>query len=678
VAQRILDANGFKEPAGELVLVQRTADVPEAAATAAVRAVVDRLGRTPGVENIVDPLTVPALVSADGLTLLVRFTIAGEAEDALNKIDPILAAVRSVAEEHPRVRVEQVGETSMNKALEQAIGEDFTRAELLSIPITLAVLLFTFGALVAALLPLGFALTAFLAALGLLGLASQVLHVNGSAQTIMLLIGLAVGVDYSLFYLKREREERARGASPATALEIAAATSGRSVLISGITVIVAMAGMFFTGFGVFTGMGMATILVVLTSVFGSLTVLPAMMSWLGDRVDKGRIPFMNRLSRPAHEGRFWSVVLGAVLRRPLISVLGAGAALVTLALPALGMQVRDEGIKDLPSSLPVMQTLQRFSTAFTGGPNPVQVVIKADDVRAPQIGAAIADLRTRALATGQMSDPIETQTNEAGTVAVVSVRLVGDGEEPRSIEALRTLENEVVPATVGAIDGVTVNLTGGPVDSVNFRDLLRQRTPLVFTFVLILAFLLLLVSFRSIVIAVTAIVLNLLSVAAAYGALVLVFQRGWAKELIGLEQTGAIVNWLPLFLFVILFGLSMDYHVFILSRIRERYDKSRDTTDAITYGIRSSAGVVTSAAIIMVFVFLTFVTLSMVSMKQIGLGLAIAVLLDATVVRAILLPAMMKLLGNANWYLPRWLGWLPRLAHETPLSEARPQREQTV
>ncbi|MGC9665065.1 MMPL family transporter [Planosporangium sp. 12N6] len=665
-AQRILDASGIKEPRSEIVFIQRGADVPQAAATDAVKAVVARLEATPNVEKIVSPLTpgLDGLVSKDGRSMLVNFAIAGDPEKAKDKIAPIMAAVESVAGEHPAVSVREFGITSAGKQLDQAISQDMKRAEMLSIPITLAVLLLTFGALVAAVLPLAFALTAFVGAVGLLGFTSQVLHVNSSAQTVMLLIGLAVGVDYSLFYLKRDREERARGTDPRRALEVAAATSGRSVLISGITVVIAMAGMFLTGHPIFSGMGMATILVVLTAMLGSLTVLPALMSWLGTRVDKGRIPFVGRLSRSDGEGRIWSAVLTVVLRRPVVWLLVSGLALVALALPALGMQLRNEGIEDLPKSLPVMQTYERINATFPGGSDPAQVVVKADDVRSPRMQRALAELRTRALATGKMNEPIDVRFNPDNTVAVVSVPLVGDGEDAASVEALRVLRQDVVPGTVGAVDGATAKVGGGTANSVAFRDLIMERTPWVFAFVLAFAFVLLLVSFRSLVVAVKAIVLNLLSVAASYGAVVLVFQHGWGMKLVGVEQTGAIINWLPLFLFVILFGLSMDYHVFILSRIREGFESGRSTTDAIAHGIKSSAGVVTSAAIIMVFVFLTFVTLSLTSMKQVGLGLAIAVLLDATVVRAILLPATMKLLGDANWYLPRWLNWLPRLEHE--------------
>ena len=665
-AQQILDDNGWEEPASEMVLVQRDADVPEAAMTDALTDLVAALEATPDVTNVLSPLDGAPLVSEDGRSALVTLDIAGDRETADERLEPIQDAVAAVAAEHGDVRVEQFGDTSADVAIGDTLEEDFSRAELLSIPITLAVLLLTFGALVAAVLPLVFALTAFIGALGLLSLTSQIWHVDEGAQIVMLLIGLAVGVDYSLFYLKREREERAKGAGPVDALDIAAATSGRSVLISGITVVVAMAGMFLTGFSAFTGMGSATILVVATSVVGSLTVLPAMMAWLGDRVEKGRLPFARRRSATTHHtrpGRFWPAVLGVVLRRPLVAALVAGAALTALAVPALSMDLRNESVNDLPQDLPIIQTYNRITEAFPGGPSPAEVVVEAPDVDVPEVQAALADLREQALASGQMNDPIEVETNEAGTVAVVSVPLVGDGEEQASRDALVTLADDVVPATIGAVDGVTAVVTGSTAESVAFDELMAERTPWVFAFVLVLAFLLLLVSFRSVTIAITAIVLNLLSVAAAYGALVLVFQEGVGADLIGLDRTDGIVNWIPLFLFVILFGLSMDYHVFILGRIREAHDQGLPTRTAVARGITSTAGTVTSAAVIMVFVFLTFVTLSMTSMKQVGLGLAIAVLLDATVVRAVLVPAVMQLLGDKNWYLPRWLRWLPELKH---------------
>src|SRR4051794_31203713 len=358
-AQRILDAHGWQDPASEMVLVQRTRGVGEADATAALTDVVDTLGGTANVTNVVSPLSGAPLVSADGRSWLVTFDLTGDPEKADSTIGPILTAVHGVADRHPGVRVEEFGGASSDVALNGALDSDFQRAEYLAIPITLAVLLLTFGAVVAALLPLVFALTAFLGALGLLSLASQIWHVNATAQTVMLLIGLAVGVDYSLFYLKREREERARGAGALDALDIAAATSGRSVLISGLTVIVAMAGIFLTGSAVFTGIGLATILVVACSVVGSLTVLPATMAWLGDRIERGRIPGLHR--RGARPSRVWSVVLGAVLRRPVVAAVVAGGALVALAVPTIGLHLRNEGVEDLHRTC-------RSSRPTTGSP----------------------------------------------------------------------------------------------------------------------------------------------------------------------------------------------------------------------------------------------------------------------------------------------------------------------
>ena len=662
-AAQILEEAGVVEPASEMVLVQPRAGSSRTEVEHAIEDLVARLGKSAQVEHLVSPLT-PAgagLQSADGRSRLVTLDIVGDPETASERIDPVIETVRAAAQDHPTVRIEQFGGTSADKALDGVMDDDFRRAELLSLPITLLVLLLTFGALVAAVLPLALALTAFVGALGLVGLASLLLPVDGSARTVMLLIGLAVGVDYSLFYLKREREERARGASPTEALRVAAGTAGRSVLISGLTVMVAMAGMFLTGFAVFTGMGMATILVVMCSVVGSLTVLPALMGVLGDRVERGRLPLRRRPARTSS----WHRLLDAVLRRPLAAALVAGLGLVALATPALGLDLRNEGIEDLPQDLPVMQTYQRISAAFPGGSSPAEVVVSGKDVTAPALQDAVAQLRKAALDSGRMNEPITVQTSEDGTVAVVSVPLDGDGEDAASTAALSTLRT-LAAETVGAVDGTTVKVTGATAESAAFKDLMRERTPWVFGFVLLLACLLLLASFRSLVVAGTAIVLNLLGVAASYGALVLVFQHGVGADLIGLGSTGAVVNWVPLFLFVILFGLSMDYHVLILCRITEARARGLQTTEAIAHGIKASAGVVTSAAVIMVCVFLCFVGLSMTSLKQVGLGLAIAVLIDATVVRVVLLPAVMTLLGERNWYLPRWLDRLPAVEHGIP------------
>jgi RND superfamily putative drug exporter len=480
----------------------------------------------------------------------------------------------------------------------------------------------------------------------------------------VLQIGKAVGVDYSLFHMRREREERARGLDEQAALRAAAATSGRSVLVSGLTVMAAMAGMYLAGDKTFASIASGTIVVVAVAVLGSLTVLPALLSKLGDRVMKGRVPFVARRRERSGEPRIWGAIVDGVLRRPVAAVLAAGGLLLALAVPALGLHTSVPGLQGLPSGLPIVRTIDRIQAAFPGGAQPAEVVIEANDVTAPAALAAIRRLEREGLATGQIHQPFNVQVNPQRDVATVSVPLVGQGTDAASYRALDTLRHDLIPATLGHVPGVNTAVTGVTAESKDFNDSMKSHIPLVFAFVLTMAFLLVLVTFRSLVIAITAIVLNLLSVAAAYGVLALVFQHTWAQGLLGFRSTGAITSWLPLFLFVILFGLSMDYHVFIISRIREAHDKGMQTGGAIAYGIKSTAGPVTSAAIVMVAVFAIFATLSALEFKQLGVGLAVAILLDATVVRAVLLPAVMKLLGEANWYLPKPLRWLPRVAHE--------------
>jgi RND superfamily putative drug exporter len=433
------------------------------------------------------------------------------------------------------------------------------------------------------------------------------------------------------------------------------------VLLSGLTVIVAMAGMFLAGNDTFVGIALGTIVVVAIAVLGSLTVLPAVLSRLGDSVELGRIPGLGRV-RSGREPRLWSALVERVVRRPLVAAVAAAGLLLALAAPALGLHTASLGAGDLPQDVPVVRTLDRIEAAFPGAPDPAAVVIRAEHVTAPRYAAAVARLRRRALASGVARAPIDVDVNPARTVAVVTVPLAGNGpgdaESERALAGLRRLARETIEPA-----GAEVAVGGDIAASRDFNAALRSHMPLVFAFVLGLAFLLLLVSFRSLVIAVTAVVLNLLSVAAAYGVLVIVFQHGVGESILGFHSTGSIVAWLPLFLFVVLFGLSMDYHVFILMRIREACDRGLATGDAIADGIRSTAGVVTAAAIVMVLVFAVFATLSQLSMKQLGVGLAAAILIDATVIRGVLLPATMTLLGDANWYLPRRLKRLRRLSH---------------
>ena len=655
----------FEQPKGESVLIQSDSlTVKDAAFTAAVEDVVAKVTALDAVTNVQSPLDPEnaGQIGQGGKAVLVEFDITGDPDDATTKIDPVVAAVDDAKAAHPDLFIGSFG-VSADKEVEGAFMDDLKKAGLLSIPVTLIILIVVFGALVAAGIPLLLALTAIIATFGLVALPSSLIPIDEVTYELILLIGLAVGVDYSMFYLKREREERAAGRSEEAALQAAADTSGRSVLISGLTVIIAMSGMFLAGIQGMSAFAIGTILVVAVAMLGSLTVLPATLSWLGDRVDRGRVPFINRLRSANGDSRVWGKIVGAVLRRPVVSVVLSGGLLLALAIPALQLRTIQPAIETFPQSLPSIQTYNRIQAAFPGSEIPAGVVVKANDVTAPEVQEAIGQLEWRALASGQMHEPITVDVNEAGTIATVAIPVDGKGMDAASYAALATLREDIVPTTVGALPGAEVGVTGTTAGTKDFNDKLKSAAPLVFGFVLLLAFGLMLFAFRSLVIAAKAIVLNLISIAAAYGVMVLVFQHGWGKGLLGFESTAGIDSFLPIFMFVILFGLSMDYHVFIISRIREAYDRGMSTENAIAFGIKSTAGVVTSAAVVMVCVFAVFATLSMLIFKQFGVGLAAAILIDATIVRAVLLPATMKLLGDWNWYLPSWLEWLPHLDH---------------
>jgi RND superfamily putative drug exporter len=667
---RIL-ASSFKHPAAESVLIEsRSLKAGSPAFDSAVKDVLKRVSAVAVVQNVRSPIEArhAGQISKDGHAALVEFEIRGDKVTAGDRIDPLLTAVDDAQRSHPGFFIGEFGDASSVKAVDTAFADDLKSAGVFSIPLTLIILVIAFGALVAAGIPLLLALTAVFATFGLVALPSHLLAIDPAASAVVLLIGLAVGVDYSMFYLRREREERAAGRSQRAALEAAAATSGRSVLISGLTVMVAMAGMFLTGDADFASFGMATMIVVAMAMLGSLTVLPAVLSKLGDRVDRLRVPLVGRLRRDDGEGRLWGALIERVLRHPLLSAMLAGGALVALAIPATQLRMATPGPDTFPKSLAVVKTYDRMQRAFPGSALPASVVVKAPNVNAPAVKRAIAELERRALATGRIERPITVAINRDATVANITVPIKGTGSDAESNAAVDVLRSTVVPETVGALPTIQeAGVTGVTAEWNDSLDELESKLPLVIGFVLVFAFVLMLVAFRSIVVAIKAIVLNLLSVAAAYGVLVLVFQHGVGKGLLGFNSTDGVAPVVPMLLFVILFGLSMDYHVFIISRIRETYDSGASMDDAIVHGIKSTAGVVTSAAIVMVAVFSIFATLSMLMFKQFGVGLAAAVLLDATLVRGVLLPATMQLLGDRNWYLPRWLQWLPHLESEPPV-----------
>ena len=701
-AEQILASAGFSTPASESVLVKSassTADDP--AFRSAVGSVMAKLRAMPQVKNL--RTGAAGEISKDRHAQLVEFDMKGKADNADKRVQPLLDAVSGLQRAHPDFTVAEFGMASANHELNDTIQKDFQHAESLSVPVTFLVLLIAFGAFVAAGVPVLLAFSAVLGSIGLSQVVSHLAHASDATQSVMLLMGMAVGVDYSLFYLKREREERAAGHKGHDGLYRAAATSGQAVLISGFTVLIAMAGMLFAGSKIFTSIGIGAMLVVFTSLVGSLTVLPALLGKLGDRyIERGvrqvlaagvlrllRLfktqprwlvwlrdtpTLLRKLKGDRQESRVWGAVLNRSMRFPAIATALSAAALVVLALPVLNIHTKLLSFTDLPKSLAIVKTYDTMQRSFPGAQDPAHVVVKAENVTTPQFRKAYADFKQRALATGVIHQPIRVSVNPAKTVARVDFPLAGKGQDATAIRALETLRTKVIPPVLATLPaGTQEAVTGDTAGTHDFNQTMKSRAPLVFAFVLGLAFLLLLLTFRSIVIPIKAIILNLLSVGAAYGVLVWIFQEGHLQGLLGFHSNGAVVTWLPLFLFTVLFGLSMDYHVFILSRVKELVDRGVPTDEAVARGIRTTASTVTSAAAVMVAVFAIFATLRTLDIKQMGVGLAVAVLLDATLIRGVLLPAAMKLLGEWNWYLPRWLEWLPSLSAEGAPAEEAPE-----
>jgi RND superfamily putative drug exporter len=652
-AERVLDRPVVQQPAAESVLIQgRTpgqvyGSDPEI--RQAVREVVAALKALPSsAADIQSPLTRPGLAS--GKSALVTFDVAGKPGNDDTAVVPAQNAVAAIQAHHPGLKVEEAGGASVDRAIGKTTSKDFRKAEITSVPISLALLLVVFGALIAAGIPLLLAGTAVISAISLLAIPSRWLPIDSTTSSIVLLVGMAVGIDYSLFYLRRTREERAAGRSNTEALRIAAHTSGRAILVSGLTVMIALAGLFLTGIDVFSGVAIGTILVVGVAMLGSLTFLPAILSMLGKWTDRGRIPFLGRRRTAARESRFWGVLARAVVKHPLAWGGVATVALLALAAPVLSLNLEDAGIHSLPPNVPVVHALADISQAFPGGPEPAEVVVTGADLGGRQVSQAIAALHGQVASThGAIREPISTAMFGHDQVLVVSVPLAGNGTDATSNNALLALRDHALPATLGQVPGISYAVAGLTAGNHDFDAQLAKTVPWVFTFVLGLAFLLLMASFRSVWIPALSIALNLLSVGAAYGVMVWIFQDGHLEGPLGFTAYGGITAWLPLFMFVLLFGLSMDYHVFILSRIRELRLAGAPARTAITDGIARSGGVVTSAALIMVAVFSIFATLSLIEFKVFGVGMAIAVLIDATVVRGVLLPAGLALLGDRTW-----------------------------
>jgi uncharacterized membrane protein YdfJ with MMPL/SSD domain len=552
--------------------------------------------------------------------------------------------------------------------------EDLENGELkFGLPAALIILLLVFGAVVAGLIPLLMALTSIVVALALSALLAQQFELSVFLVNMLTGMGLALGIDYSLFVVSRFREERGQGRTEQAAIEVSGATASRAVLFSGTVFVVAMLGMLIVPNSIMRSLAVGAILVGIVSVVAALTLLPAVLGLLGDKVGALRIPFVGRRDLEASnpEGRFWGAIIHRVLHRPALSLALSAGLLLVLALPVFRMAIGTNGVSSLPDRFASKQGFVALERSFPGAStDPAEIVIShASTGEGMNLApAAVAELR-RSLAADPRFGESEVVDSANGAVTRISVPVKGDPASTQATDAVRELRDEIVPATFADTDA-EVLVGGTSSENIDYFDSVIDPAPFVIAFVLLLTFVLLTVVFRSVVVAGTAVALNLLSVGAAYGLLVLVFQEGIGAGLLGFEQVDTIEAWVPLFLFSVLFGLSMDYQVFLLSRIRERHVESGDTTNAVTFGVASTARIITGAALIIVAVFSGFARGDLIMFQQMGFGVAIALLIDATIIRSVVLPSVMKLLGDWNWYLPRWLEWLPRLEVEAPAGRA--------
>jgi RND superfamily putative drug exporter len=624
-----------------------------------------------------DPRAAAGLVSADKKTTIIPVTLVGSLEDATDHGADYLALVHGQRETAQGFEILSVGDASLNEEINTIVEEDLARGEGFGAGIALLILIVVFGALVAAFVPLILAVAAIAIGFGLTALVSQASELSFFVTNIVTMIGLAVGIDYALFVVDRYREERRRGAVKLDAITTAGSTASRAVLFSGLTVVVALAGMFIVPNNIFRSLSIGAILVVLVAVAATLTLIPAVMSLLGDKMDwprRKKYDAATVASQSAHDHEtihagFWGRITRVVMARPLVSLAAALAVLLVCAIPYLNFEPGFGGASTLPDKLESKQAFSILSEEFSAGLiSPVEIVVEGplDDPAVQQgIATLQSDLSAATTADGHpLFGAATVTTSPDNQVALLSVPLKVAPDGAAGNAAIEHLRDQIIPPIRGTMPDSQILVTGVTANNVDFFSMSDTYTPIVFTFVLGLSFLLLLVVFRSLVVAANAIVMNLLSVGAAYGLLVWVFQEGHLTGFFGFQRVEAIEAWLPLFLFSILFGLSMDYHVFLLSRIREHYDQTHDNRASVAVGLQSTARIITGAALIMVAVFAGFAAGSLTFLQQVGFGLGAAVLLDATIIRSVLVPASMALLGDRNWYLPRWLGWLPDLRVE--------------
>jgi RND superfamily putative drug exporter len=606
---------------------------------------------------------VPSFVSTDKHSTFIAVTMAGDIDDANENVEDIINMVQTQDGQNG-FGLAISGYATANHDFTTAAEKDLSRSEYGPLPLALLILILVFGAIIAAFVPVVLAFFAIFGALALTALLGFGFDFSFFVQNMIMMMGLAVGIDYSLFILSRYREELSKGLTKVDAIATAGGTAGRAVLFSGMTVVIALLGLLIIPHTIFRSLSAGAILVVTVSVMASLTLLPAVLSLLGDWINKGRIPFVQHAQSGHHEevGGFWDRVARTVMAKPVLSVVLSAGLLIALSIPFFNINLGGSGVSSLPDNFIAKQGFDILDAKFSGGDvSPVEVVIDGD-VNSPAVQSAIEKLKASAANESDLG-AATFETNQAGDLGVVSFQLGADSFSDEAVATVKHMRDDYIPAAFQGTD-VDVYVTGQAAISADQYALTDQYTPILFVFVLGLSFILLMMVFRSIVVPAKAIILNLLSVGSAYGLLVLVFQEGFLHSVLGFQKVEAIESWLPLFLFAVLFGLSMDYHVFLLSRIRERYDQTHNNTESVAFGVRSTGRLITGAALIMVAVFGGFAIGDLVMMQQMGFGLGISVLIDATVIRSVLVPASMKLLGDWNWYLPPVLRWLPRIGIE--------------
>ncbi|KRC53317.1 MULTISPECIES: MMPL family transporter [unclassified Nocardioides] len=638
-AEALLDGSGLDHPPTENVLITAASgSLDQAAARSAAADVTSRMAGLPGVADVGEPVP-----SEDGTALMVPVELTSDEVDA----DPLLDATAAVQSAHPDLRVAQAGDVTIDAAIDERVGEDLHSAEFISLPITLVLMLLAFGALVAAGLPVLLAATSVTATIGISAPVSYLVPAESTVTSMIVLIGMAVGVDYSLFYLKRERQERAAGRTTIDAVAIAAETSGHAILVSGGAVIAALAGLFVLTDVTFNSLATGSIIVVAVAVLGSITVLPALLAKLGRWVDRPRVPLLWRLTRRTRTGSISGRLLGPVVRHPVAALVVASTVVLALAVPALSMKTHQASAETLPHDIPAVQTLRAITAAYPSEGTSAQVVVTGVD--APAAAAGLQELATAAGQDGFVTSGATVQASADGRTSVIDLALPYDESDDRATTAIERLRTSLVPQVFDSLDGAHVYVGGGAAESLDYATKQGQRMPILLGFVLLLTMVMMIAAFRSVLLGVVSTVLNLASVGVAFGILSIVFQHGVGESLLDFTSPGFVIDWIPVFVLVVLVGLSMDYHVFVLSRVRELVDGGLPVRQAVHRGIADTAGVITSAAAVMVSVFAIFATLSMLEMKMMGVGLAAAILVDATLIRLVVLPAVLVLLGDRAW-----------------------------